>query len=127
MASETQRTAAMPTAYQPAEVEPQVYQRWLDADVFAPDGAGSRADWSRPPFVIIQPPPNVTGALHLGHAARAATEDLMTRRARMQRRPSLWLPGMTWTQPFSTVASSRAVQTVTNRSRSSPHWVPPSW
>ncbi len=93
MASETQRTAAMPPVYQPAEVEPQVYQRWLDADVFAPDGAGSRADRSKKPFVMIQPPPNVTGALHLGHAARAATEDLMTRRARMQRRPSLWLPG----------------------------------
>ena len=40
------------------------------------------------------PPPNVTGALHLGHAARSATEDLMVRRARMQGRPTLWLPGV---------------------------------
>ncbi len=40
------------------------------------------------------PPPNVTGALHLGHAARSATEDLMVRRARMHQRPTLWLPGV---------------------------------
>ena len=84
----------MLTVYQPADVEPKIYKRWLAADVFAPEGKGSRADWSKPPFVIIQPPPNVTGALHLGHAARATTEDLMTRRARMQGRPTLWLPGV---------------------------------
>jgi len=84
----------MAKAYQPAEVEPQVYERWLAADVFAPYGAGSRARPLLEPFVIIMPPPNVTGALHLGHAARSATEDLMIRRARMQHRPTLWLPGV---------------------------------
>ena len=81
-------------AYRPSEVETAVYQRWLDADVFAPDGAGSRADWTKQPFVIIQPPPNVTGSLHLGHAQRSTVEDLMTRHARMQRRPALFLPGL---------------------------------
>jgi len=84
----------MAKAYQPADVEPAVYRRWLEADVFAPDGAGSRARSTAEPFVIIMPPPNVTGALHLGHAARSATEDLMIRRARMQQRPALWLPGV---------------------------------
>ncbi len=84
----------MAKAYQPSVVEPAVYQRWLEADVFAPDGAGSRARPTAEPFVIIMPPPNVTGALHLGHAARSATEDLMIRRARMQQRPALWLPGV---------------------------------
>jgi valyl-tRNA synthetase len=44
--------------------------------------------------VIIQPPPNVTGSLHLGHAQRSTVEDLMTRHARMQRRPALFLPGL---------------------------------
>ncbi len=91
--SET-RPEPMAKAYQPAQVERAVYQRWLDADVFAPDGAGSRARLTSEPFVIIMPPPNVTGALHLGHAARSATEDLMIRRARMQQRPALWLPGV---------------------------------
>jgi valyl-tRNA synthetase len=84
----------MAKAYRPADVESAVYARWLAADVFAPDGTGSRARTHDDPFVIIQPPPNVTGALHLGHAARTATEDLMIRRARMQGRPSLWLPGV---------------------------------
>jgi valyl-tRNA synthetase len=86
--------APMAKAYQPAEVEPTIYERWLAADVFAPDGVGSRAAWTQDPFVITMPPPNVTGALHLGHAARSATEDLMIRRARMQQRPTLWVPGV---------------------------------
>jgi valyl-tRNA synthetase len=81
-------------AYRPADVEGPVYARWLAADVFAPDGAGSRADARKPPFVIIQPPPNVTGSLHLGHAQRSAVEDLMIRHARMQGRPALFLPGL---------------------------------
>ena len=46
-----------------------------------------------PPFTIIQPPPNVTGSLHLGHAQRTAVEDLMIRHARMRGHPTLFLPG----------------------------------
>ena len=78
------RDGGLAKAYRPAEFEGPIYERWLAADVFAPDGAGSRADAARPPFVIIQPPPNVTGSLHLGHAQRSAVEDLMIRHARMQ-------------------------------------------
>jgi len=57
-----QAGAGLAKAYRPAEVEGPIYERWLAADVFAPDGAGSRADPSKPPFVLIQPPPNVTAA-----------------------------------------------------------------
>ena len=81
-------------AYRPAEFEGPIYARWLAADAFAPDGAGSRADPGKPPFVIIQPPPNVTGSLHLGHAQRSGVEDLMIRHARMTGRPALFLPGL---------------------------------
>jgi valyl-tRNA synthetase len=81
-------------AYKPGDVERAIFQAWLDADVFDPDGKGSRADWTKQPFVVIQPPPNVTGSLHLGHAQRSTVEDLMTRHARMQRRPALFLPGL---------------------------------
>ncbi len=81
-------------AYRPKEFEGPIYERWLAADVFAPDGAGSRAVEGATPFVIIQPPPNVTGSLHLGHAQRSAVEDLVTRHARMQGRPALFLPGL---------------------------------
>jgi valyl-tRNA synthetase len=90
----TEPTATLAKAYVPAEVEHAIYEGWLAADVFAPDGAGSTADPSLPPFVIIQPPPNVTGSLHLGHAQRTTVEDLMIRHARMQGRPALFLPGL---------------------------------
>ena len=85
---------ALPKSWRPVEFETAIYERWLAADVFAPDGAGSRADQAKPPFVIIQPPPNITGALHTGHALTSALEDLMVRHARMTGRPTLWLPGL---------------------------------
>jgi valyl-tRNA synthetase len=94
---QTEQTAAatgLPKAYRPADFEAGIYERWLAADVFAPDGAGSRANDSLPPFTIIQPPPNITGSLHLGHAQRTTVEDLMIRQARMQGRPTLYLPGL---------------------------------
>jgi valyl-tRNA synthetase len=84
----------LPKAYRPADVEGAIYERWLAADVFAPDGVGSTADEALTPFVVIQPPPNITGSLHLGHAQRSAVEDLMVRHARMLGRPTLFLPGL---------------------------------
>jgi valyl-tRNA synthetase len=87
-------TEALPKAYQPSEVEGAIYERWLATDVFAPDGAGSTADPALPPFTIIQPPPNVTGSLHLGHAQRTAVEDLLIRHARMRGHRTLFLPGL---------------------------------
>jgi valyl-tRNA synthetase len=84
----------LPKAYTPRDVEGVIYERWLAADVFAPDGAGSTADQGLPPFTIIQPPPNVTGSLHLGHAQRTAVEDLLIRHARMRGHRTLFLPGL---------------------------------
>jgi valyl-tRNA synthetase len=93
-ATDRPREEGLAKAYRPGDVEHAIYQSWVDADVFNPEGAGSRADWTKQPFVIIQPPPNVTGSLHLGHAQRSTVEDLMTRHARMQGRPALFLPGL---------------------------------
>ncbi len=92
--ADNQQTTSLARTYDPAVVEGEIYERWLAADVFAPDGAGSRARPGAAPFVIIQPPPNVTGALHLGHAFTADMEDVMVRHARMNGRPTLWLPGL---------------------------------
>ena len=86
--------AELSKTYTPRDVEGAIYDRWLAADVFAPDGAGSTADPALPPFTIIQPPPNVTGSLHLGHAQRTAVEDLLIRHARMRGHPTLFLPGL---------------------------------
>ncbi|MEE9199177.1 MAG: valine--tRNA ligase, partial [Dehalococcoidia bacterium] len=52
-----------------------------------------RIDPEKKPFVIIMPPPNVTGELHLGHALTAAAEDALVRWHRMKGEPTLWLPG----------------------------------
>jgi len=77
--------------YAAAAVEPAIYERWMAADAFRP------ADDPAPdaqPFVIILPPPNVTGALHIGHALTATVEDVMIRYHRMRGDDTLWLPGV---------------------------------
>jgi valyl-tRNA synthetase len=78
-----------PTTYDPAQVEQRLYQNWLQEGYFSPTH-----DPDKNPFVIIQPPPNVTGELHLGHAQRVAVEDALTRWHRMRGEPTLWLPGL---------------------------------
>ena len=78
----------MAAAYDPASVESRVYGRWMDGGYFTP-----KVDRSRSPFVVIMPPPNVTGELHMGHALMAAIEDLLVRWRRMRGEPTLYLPG----------------------------------
>ena len=89
MSTTTARPQGLPPAYDPSKVEQPLYEQWLKGGYFAPnpEAAGS-------PFVIIQPPPNVTGELHLGHAQRAAVEDALTRWRRMRGDAALWLPGV---------------------------------
>jgi valyl-tRNA synthetase len=79
---------ALPTAYDPAEVEQRLYRWWEDSGFFhaEPDDPGE-------PFVITLPPPNVTGSLHIGHALVVSVEDAMIRHARQSGRNAVWLPG----------------------------------
>jgi valyl-tRNA synthetase len=79
----------MPKAYEPGKVEGKWYQYWMDKGYFTP-----KIDKKKKPFVIIMPPPNLTGVLHIGHALTAALEDIMTRWHRMKGEPTLWLPGV---------------------------------
>ena len=81
----------LPPRYVAAEVEPAIYERWLASGAFTPS-AEPRPGAER--FVIIQPPPNVTGALHLGHALTAFAEDILVRYHRMRGDDTLWLPGV---------------------------------
>lgn len=53
----------------------------------------NNSDNSQKPFVMSMPPPNVTGALHMGHAMFVTLQDIMARYHRMRGRPVLWLPG----------------------------------
>jgi len=77
--------------YDAAAVEPAIYERWTAAGAFAP---GNEPPAGAERFVIIQPPPNVTGALHIGHALTATVEDVMVRYHRMRGDDTLWLPGV---------------------------------
>jgi valyl-tRNA synthetase len=79
----------IPKAYEPAEVEKKWYSFWMEHGYFTP-----KIDRRKKPFVIIMPPPNVTGELHLGHALTATLEDIMIRWHRMKGEPALWLPGV---------------------------------
>ncbi|MFL5761790.1 MAG: valine--tRNA ligase [Thermomicrobiales bacterium] len=72
----------------PHEVERGVYDRWDAAGYFAAKDVPGRK-----PFVVIMPPPNVTGELHIGHALFVSIQDIMTRWHRMLGDPTLWLPG----------------------------------
>ncbi|MDX1658639.1 MAG: valine--tRNA ligase [Nitriliruptorales bacterium] len=80
--------AELPKAYDPAEVEDDLYRDWEQAGLFhaEPDDPGE-------PFSIVIPPPNVTGSLHIGHALTNAVEDAMIRHAKMHGKNAVWVPG----------------------------------
>src|SRR4030066_368343 len=79
----------MPKAYEPGTVEGKWYKFWMEKGYFTP-----KIDKKKKPFVIIMPPPNLTGSLHVGQALTAALEDIMIRWHRMKGDPTLWLPGV---------------------------------
>ena len=74
--------------YNPADVEGRLYDKWEKAGAFACDVASS-AD----PYVIMMPPPNVTGSLHMGHALTFTLQDILIRYNRMKGKDTLWQPG----------------------------------
>ncbi len=76
--------------YDPANTEASIYKKWEESGYFNPDKL-PHAD--KGPFSIVLPPPNVTGTLHMGHAAMLAVEDIIVRHKRMQGYKTLWVPG----------------------------------
>src|SRR4051812_19756547 len=76
--------------YDAAAIEPRVSQAWEKAGAFKA-GAGARA--GAPPFVVVIPPPNVTGSLHMGHALNNTLQDILVRQHRMRGYDVLWQPG----------------------------------
>jgi valyl-tRNA synthetase len=79
---------SLPKTYDPQAVEGKWYRFWEEGGYFKPNG-----DTTKPTFVISMPPPNVTGALHLGHAITATIEDILIRYHRMLGDDTLWVPG----------------------------------
>jgi len=81
----------MEKTYEAKKFEDDIYSEWLNSGYFNPDNLPNRNGKN---FSIVLPPPNVTGQLHIGHAAMLAYQDLMIRYHRMQGDKTLWLPGM---------------------------------
>ena len=78
-------------AYEPQSVEDKWYQFWLDRKCFVADPA--RVSAQRPAYSIVIPPPNVTGVLTMGHVLNNTIQDILARKARMDGKEVLWLPG----------------------------------
>ena len=77
----------MPTSYDAAETESRRYTEWVERGYFHPEPDDGE------PFCIVLPPPNITGALHIGHALDHTIQDVIVRRRRMQGYRTLWVPG----------------------------------
>jgi valyl-tRNA synthetase len=82
-------------AYEPKKYEDAMYQKWEESGFFDPDVCIEKGvtDENAEAFSIVLPPPNVTGTLHMGHAAMLAIEDTMVRYHRMKGDKTLWVPG----------------------------------
>jgi len=78
----------MQTRFEPAEVEPRVFARWDEAGLFHPDPEGEGETYS-----VAIPPPNVTGALHMGHALNGSIQDTLIRYHRMRGERTKWILG----------------------------------
>src|ERR1051325_2976125 len=81
----------IPKAYEPQAVEARWYQYWLDHRCFTAGPGGAPA--KRAPYSVVIPPPNVTGMLHMGHVLNNTIQDILGRKARMDGKEVLWLPG----------------------------------
>lgn len=80
--------AEVPKTYEPSAVEPKWYAFWQEAGSFVANPASPK-----PAYSIVIPPPNVTGILHMGHVLNNTIQDILARKARMEGKEVLWLPG----------------------------------
>ncbi len=78
----------LPKQYDPQDAQRRWYDFWLERGYFHADPSSEK-----PPYTIVIPPPNVTGALHLGHALNNTLQDILIRWRRMQGYDALWMPG----------------------------------
>ena len=82
------KTVDLPKQYDPKDAQNRFYEFWVEKGYFHADPASAR-----PAYCIVIPPPNVTGALHLGHALNNTLQDILIRWRRMQGYDALWMPG----------------------------------
>ena len=77
----------LPKTFDPAAIESRWYAHWEENGLFRPDRPGAE------PWTIVNPPPNVTGSLHIGHALDNTLQDILTRHARLKGKDALWVVG----------------------------------
>ncbi len=88
----TSSTQPMSKAYDSAATEPAMWSKWIENNAFHADPNRVLSGEARP-YCILIPPPNVTAALHLGHALNNSIQDILTRAHRMKGYETLWMPG----------------------------------
>ncbi len=89
MSDERKARLEATTRWNPGEVESRVFERWMDGGWFHPEATGDPDE----NFSVAIPPPNVTGALHMGHGLNGSIQDAIVRMRRMQGRNTLWTLG----------------------------------
>ncbi|PTW49413.1 valyl-tRNA synthetase [Sphingomonas faeni] len=77
----------LPKTFDPASIESRWYAHWEASGQFRPDRPNAE------PWTIVNPPPNVTGSLHIGHALDNTLQDILTRHARLKGKDALWVVG----------------------------------
>src|SRR5579862_1348933 len=92
----------MPTRFDPAAVEPALIEKWLVSGLWHPEPLGDAAQ----NFSMAIPPPNITGALHLGHALNGSIQDALARHARMSGKRTRWIFGT----DHASIATQRQVE-----------------
>jgi valyl-tRNA synthetase len=93
MSEGTDHESELPKAYDPKEIEHRWYELWEKEGLFTADAKATLEDGKKT-YVIMMPPPNVTGTLHNGHALFVTLQDILTRYHRMLGENALWLPGV---------------------------------
>ncbi len=87
MTSKSESSLSWPTRYEPGEIEDRIYRIWQEGGCFTASPSGTN------PYVIVIPPPNITGILTMGHVLNNTLQDILIRWQRMLGREALWLPG----------------------------------
>jgi len=105
-------TNEIPNRFDHAEACPRIYQSWEAAGCF-----DANVNPDRQPFTIVIPPPNVTGALHLGHGLNSTLQDALIRFRRMQGYEALWVPGTDHAGIATQAVVERRLKEQENKSR----------
>src|ERR1700677_1506490 len=92
----------LPTRFEPAVVEPRLIAAWLESGLWHPEPLGD----AEVNYSIAIPPPNITGALHMGHALNGSIQDALARQHRMDGQRTKWIFGT----DHASIATQRQVE-----------------